>query len=538
MKTKLFKRLGATVLALGMALSVMAIPTSAAEIDGTGSLTVNNIQAGDTVTIYQLTSYNFNADYNQPQAPVHSWIDAVAEWLADSNYSTYANADGTVNTGENGFVSSDNLAIDSGNYGAFYAALEKAIDSGDLTLTPIQEEAVATIDEPVEYYAEFTNLNMGVYLVLVDSEAVGVVYNPAAAYIAPEFDEVTGSWTVTSKDINAKSTDTPPAPEKDVDTSNGTSIGDTVTYTISYALDDLDYPEYSTYKTFKLTDTMTDGLDLCDENGFTVYGLKTVEEEVVRTPLAEVDGYYSLEVSNATDEDSFEIDFNYDLLEDNGYEAIEVIYTAVINENAIVNGETNSVILEYNPNPNVSQTSQTDPTEVDVYNYKIIVDKYATGSVDTKLSGAVFELYFNGAKLNFTVNNDGYYVFAPVAQEGVTTTELTTNDSGAITIVGLEKGVYTLTEIKAPDGYVLPNNVDRTVTIADSDDDGSVEDNGAEQNTDTVTVGIDNTSSSDAAPSLPTTGGMGTILFTTVGLVLVGGAAILLVVMYKRKKEN
>ena len=70
--------------------------------------------------------------------------------------------------------------------------------------------------------------------------------------------------------------------------------------------------------------------------------------------------------------------------------------------------------------------------------------------------------------------------------------------------------------------------------IADADLDGAVTVDGQEFESGLVPMTVKN----DNGFQMPTTGGMGTILFTAVGVVLMGAAVILLVIALNRKKAE
>lgn len=57
-------------------------------------------------------------------------------------------------------------------------------------------------------------------------------------------------------------------------------------------------------------------------------------------------------------------------------------------------------------------------------------------------------------------------------------------------------------------------------------------------NTKVISLIVENTSAEDAGFTLPTTGGMGTTIFTIVGILLMGGAAAMVVVISRRKKHG
>lgn len=110
--------------------------------------------------------------------------------------------------------------------------------------------------------------------------------------------------------------------------------------------------------------------------------------------------------------------------------------------------------------------------------------------------------------------------------DGSTLTAVTNND-GYANLSGLIEGTYYLVEAQAPEGYKTLSNPIKVLINADKQ-------NGE------VTVTDDDrmvaiTVTNDKGFELPKTGGMGTILFTVGGLVLIGIAFMLLTLVRKRK---
>ena len=106
----------------------------------------------------------------------------------------------------------------------------------------------------------------------------------------------------------------------------------------------------------------------------------------------------------------------------------------------------------------------------------------------------------------------------------------TSNKDGQFEVMGLEQGTYTLVEIKAPAGYAVPSNPEKTFEVGPN-------------TASTVGTNIDYVKDSKANDAMritntkvtiPQTGGMGTVLFTIVGISLMAGA----VVAMKRNREE
>ena len=109
---------------------------------------------------------------------------------------------------------------------------------------------------------------------------------------------------------------------------------------------------------------------------------------------------------------------------------------------------------------------------------------------------------------------------------------LTSNELGQFEIAGLKDGKYTLVEIAAPEGYALPSNntfdfnIQKDGTQQEKEIDFGVKDDG--EGTDNARKIV------NKKVDIPQTGGMGTVLFTIVGISLMAGAVI---AMKKNREE-
>lgn len=244
---------------------------------------------------------------------------------------------------------------------------------------------------------------------------------------------------------------------------------------------------------------------------------------------------------------------NYTL---NDYEGKEVVitYEATVNNNAALNEKenNNNVTLNYTKDSKVESQNGTDTDKT--YTYTFELDGSIEGQVSTKdiikktgvekgqtksspLAGAEFTLYTTKE-----CGEDDKYNNPKVENPAVSDSE------GQLKFTGLKAGTYYLKETKAPKGYALNTNVFQVVISAALDEetskltswtvavsDANATDGAANSTTFNVsnegvasiaggeakTTEIKNTQLS----SLPSTGGMGTYLFTIIGVVVMAGAA-------------
>ena len=201
---------------------------------------------------------------------------------------------------------------------------------------------------------------------------------------------------------------------------------------------------------------------------------------------------------------------------------IVITYSATINESALtLDPEKNTAYLSYG---NEDGENHTPPTEVEVYNAQISVNK--ENDKGEPLAGAGFVLqnaegkYYklNGTTVTWVDSIDeADEHFSADGENGTT--------KGAVDpFTGIANGTYTLIEKTVPGGY---NKVgaDPTFTIAEHD-------YTAENLEQSATV------ENESGVVLPSTGGIGTTIFYIVGAVLVVGAAVVLIVKRRTASAN
>ena len=327
------------------------------------------------------------------------------------------------------------------------------------------------------------------------------------------------------------------------------NIGDTITFTLTSSLPTnlAEYTHPDKKYQFKFVDTMSEGLEFIGITSVKI-GDDTVppyvaEDTAQSTP--EVPGYKTsgFFTGGTPKNGRGEIDLSTYVqanLGTLGGKKVEVKYTAKLTENAVVdNGvieENNKVYVEFTNDYDTFQKGETPEKDVDVYSFTLDIFKYTDDNGDegyqvgdTHLADAWFQLYK-------TVNDTTYYAKANEVTDGnykitgwVETTDtdvvpadaatFVTPASGKLDIDGLDLGTYYLRETKAPDGY---NLLAEPIEI-------KIEDKaGADAADPIVEIPVQHVENSSGV-ELPSTGGIGTTIFYTLGGLLAVGAAVFLV---------
>lgn len=528
----------ALCLALLMAIGLFGTTAFALGQNDTGNITVSGVENGVAVSAYRLMDVKINAN-GQPQEPVYTWVSAIAGWVRD-NYSDYIGKEETDNSVQSAFSTAEADAI-----AVFYDALAAAIKDGSIPGFP-----AAVTENAANGGATLSNLAMGNYLILIENGYR--VYRPSAVNLVPEWKD--GSWQMTapaavvvksseptiSKTVKADGTAA--GQEKD-----NASIGDTVTFEI--VADVPQFPANALAKNYAISDKLPDGLKLT-AGSLEVYGLKGEEDPV----LLKANDAYTQETARPGGKgtSTFTLTFDYDKI--SGYDQIRVEYTAMLTDKAVLGatGNVNTAYLDYSNDPYVKDSLTSQDDSATVYTYGLDISKVDKKNTATLLAGAEFELYASLAnatvgenKISFVREEDGVYRVATQdddAENKTTTLAVGADEAvkGKLIIKGLDAGKWYLKETKAPGGYnLLASPVE--VEIVDADDagalDGQVEGAAADAigaAVALVTLQVAN----DNGFQLPTTGGIGTILFTAVGVVLMGAAVVLVIVAFKKKRAE
>lgn len=484
MKTKLSNRwiskLMALCLAVVMTLSMSMTVFAAISPSTTGTITVNGLDEGTVVTAYKETT-------------------------ADT-------------------------------FKSFWHDMAAAIKDGTINMAGTESDPVAKEADSVT----FTDMAMGEYLLTANG---GVkVYRPTTAILLPKYVEGDG-WSLENASANMKGEK--PTIGKEGSTEDGdttVAIGDVVNYKLTVVVPD--YPEEAKAARMEVADTLSSGLTY--NNDVKVYSDENLENEVTSGAAT-----YTITEDPATY--TFQLVFAKDYILNNGGKTFYVAYSATVNENAFdTDALGNKAFLGYNNDPYEDSSFHPDQgeTEEDVYTYGIKILKENEAGTEN-LSGAEFKLYENdttGNPLKF-VGASGVYTYTKVSGDDT----LTVAGDGSLQIQGLDEGTYVLKETKAPDGYVLPNGeitiqitddkktdggegADGTIDAVNVSQSGSASYDDEAVNKNVISFNVQNTSSADAGFQLPTTGGMGTMIFTIAGILLMGGAVALIVVAARKKR--
>lgn len=548
---KLFAFLLAAVMILAMGMTGFAA-NGKPQASDRADVTITGITGDPTVTLYQIARANYGpgdrelVDYTwaagvtfaNEQAPTADEINAAAKGLTGGTITPLATMSGTLTGG----TYTANVPA-----GVYIAVLTGAADGSVynpvLLAATYGEEGNVVVDNPKQVNAGDAYL-FGMTAVLKKT--------------TPDVDK-----TITGGTVEDDGRDT-------------VGIGSVVDYQVEMTMPS--YPANAANKTLFLTDRLTAGLTF-DYSTLTV----TVEGQTV-TRTGDTFILNGKVIATAAEKDNgFNLNFNYDNLVSNAAGAVYtpiVTYRAVVNDTAVVGaaGNPNDVTYYYANEPNTGNTWDEVTEEPDeapgvtskkdqetVYTYQLAFQK-TDAETDKPLADAVFGIYSDADCTQLidkvTTNREGYAVSTKVA-----------------------KGTYYIKELVAPTGYSLnttvypieaswktaTTTVTGTVTNAqyttqkpseDAVQVGWIKDGryysmaavaeeeavaGSYQaaylaaqstTTSTVTTVTENGAGSGTAllgdeipntqmHALPSTGGMGTVLFTVGGIVIMAAAAVL-----------
>ena len=514
---KFLAMLLAMVMVMGMSLTTFAENHKPVPEDS-ATITVNGVKTGATVKAFKIAKGNWN---------------------------------------DNGFTGYTALEVD----GYKIANLEKPTAN---EITNIAKAVNTAEGIPVSETAEGSGiykaeLEVGMYLILVTQNGTAdmTAYNPmvASVYYSTEKsgdlnDQIGGAvdatkdFVIDGQTLFAKSMN-PDITKEIVKPGSGnvhgddTAIGDTITFEVKTA-----FPGYSDEYTnveFNIIDTLSPGLTLNVDS-------VEVTEVAGATEEPEKGTDYTV-TQDAQDKQKMTISFTSDYILANRGKAVTVRYSAVLNENAGINFDknTNTVKAEYTNNPTTNDKGTTE--EKRTYHYTFGIDAKINGE-SSKVTNEIYKVHGDDGKVEFVVDKkDEVIVTNPLKGaefelrkvDGTVVGKTESAENGALNFEGLDAGTYVLVETKAPTGYSLDTTEHSVIISATYNEDGTLNSYTItidEQSTSTYTatydggkevtnidytevgsVGIKNLRISQ----LPSTGGIGTTIFT------IGGCAIMII---------
>ena len=499
---KLASLLLALVMVFALATTAFAAGTVTTPTTGNGSITISNAAKGETYTIYKLFDATVNADGSSI-----AYTGEIPESL-----NTYFTPD------ENGYISATPKAKDGDNMSeGLKTALKTWTATATATSSAVSDGSALNFNELAYGYYVVTT-TQGDQVISVDS-------------------------TMPNVTIVDKNSSTPEGLSKTA-SSNDVSIGDTVTYTVSFktsnyygagteAKEIVSYTIEDTLPEFLSNVTVTSIIVDNDGDKTTTNDQKTVTAPFTNKKIV-IDWY---------DEDTSKFLYN------NGA-TVTITYTAVVTDKAAIdgNGNTNKVTLTWTtkgsnvPGPDKVETNET------IFTYAIALKKVNNKGV--ALPGAVFQFQFY---VKSTPDADGAYIYAGTTGGTGLTNQITTPNDGVIVVKGVKSGNYTITEVTAPAGYnkltdpvtveAVKTGNTATHTTVYLDKDGNITNKETDKITE-VKVDIEKIAASSvvvvnkAGTELPSTGGMGTTIFYILGSILVVAAVVLLVTKKRMSDAN
>lgn len=547
------------LLALAL-LFTMALPAAAAPTTYNKEITFTDVAQGDTVKAYKLVGYN--ADYTEYayHADFKGFIDAHIP-TASSTEDKLKN------------LSSTEMA-------AFLAWYVNACQIPGAIGGHALPAASATATADTSNQAKLT-LEPGYYVVLGSTTATNDrTYKLTSVFVQMKNDEAKviagdGKTEITNGKVQLKHT-TGPIISMSVKDDNGTpaawkgaaagQVGEVLDFYIHLELPN--YNNDNVYMTKLALNNTLKGLQYV-ENSAGVYNTEEI------AGATHIDNAVTVDTVSAYANGSQTVTFNVD------YHEIKTIgasvsayihFQAKVMPVAAKTGETatadTTLNYTFSLDPNNSRTTSAVGVKVHTYAFSLAKtsDEDIEGGTDKKpLTNAGFTLYSDAGMANAvsmikeTVGGETYYRPALAGETGVT--ELLADmgtDHNTLLVRGLDAATYYLKETKVPSGYYAPKGgfavqltgereaisealngklaAASSFTATNPETDrvliNSFGLNGTEQNR------LDASLKNSSTPVLPTTGGVGTVMFTVVGLLCMGAALWFFLFARRRRKDE
>lgn len=544
---KALKRTGSFALAV---LLVFALSTAALAEDGgadtlSQSVTITNLVAGETVKVYRLISY----------------AEGYNGYVTDAAFGAYLNgltdADGADAKKDPSKWASGNVDVTQLLEG--YVA---ACSSGGTPKLPaLYGEQTADGTGRVTF-----TLAPGYYMMLVSTTLTsGKVYRPLSVFVkvTGEKSEVFGggqNWALHAPaELTAKGEDAPKL-DKMVKTAGSTwsktgdaAVGDTVSFYLEVTV-----PHYTGVSNVSLAveDTLTN----------LVYNDDAKLYDAVPDGSANEIAGGAMTAANNGGKLTFTLDYAK-LMAAGTMRTVYIGYTATVAASAAEGGNhsaSNTAKLVYGNAAMPGELLQTPSVATTVYNFSFELRKYFIDANDNlqPLGGAEFTFYTDAGctkALTFMQVGDVYRP-ALAGETGVTAVPALVKETGVtgvtavpanLTICGLDAGTYYMKETKTPKGYAPPAGAYRMTLVPDGEtgklhphDSSLTSASGTKADKDLIyhahfsgsnlerlVISFLNTK----LPALPSTGGIGTAVFTVGGVAVM---ALAIVLLLRRKKQE
>lgn len=534
------------LLALAL-LFTMAVPAAAAPATYNKEITFTNVAQGDTVKAYQVMKYadGYNAYI----------FDKGFEMTLKSVLGHEANLDEEMKNAND--TALKHIMI------SYVHMASSTATTGVSLPAPVQE---VTADA---YNKVQMTLEPGYYLLLVSTTAANNrTYMPVTVFVQVKNGDVkvsaAGNDITTPLSVSFKHENGPTVNVQVSDDSKGTAewkttAGGRVGEEMSFYME-VTTPNYESE--FSLT-TLAAKCRLAGLNYVAGSMKATADTNAASTEIAGV-------IQNTAVDTDGNLTVNLDYSKLSVAASARKVYLhfrAVAAPEAVAAKATATADLQYvfSMEPTVTKTTAATTATVHTYAFSLAKtsDEDIEGSTGKKpLTNAGFTLYSDAGMANAvsmikeTVGGETYYRPALAGETGVT--DLLADmgaDKNTLLVRGLDAATYYLKETKVPTGYYAPKGgfevkltgerdvnvlngklaAASSFTAINATDNvllGTASVNGTEQNR------LDASLKNSSTPVLPTTGGVGTVMFTVVGLLCMGAALWFFLFARRRRKDE